>query len=166
VFTFSLSLFFFSLLFRFNEFYLIESAPPKNSIRRNSLSEKSAKKKNDLLHHSTKWVLVSVLVSLIRAVVVSMIFISRAVNLHHQLQLIRQKEKSLAQRPSKALALMNLNSLLETSDRTLLLEKVALVVSLEVGLMRLLLLLPNLALVLLLLLNDLTLMVFKVTENG
>jgi len=102
----------------------------------------------------------------IRAVVVSMIFISRAVNLHHQLQLIRQKEKSLAQRPSKALALMNLNSLLETSDRTLLLEKVALVVSLEVGLMRLLLLLPNLALVLLLLLNDLTLMVFKVTENG
>jgi len=61
---------------------------------------------------------------------------------------------------------MNLNSLLETSDRTLLLEKVALVVSLEVGLMRLLLLLPNLALVLLLLLNDLTLMVFKVTENG
>lgn len=67
VFTFSLSLFFFSLLFRFNEFYLIESAPPKNSIRRNSLSEKSAKKKNDLLHHSTKWVLVSVLVSLVRS---------------------------------------------------------------------------------------------------
>ena len=98
---------------------------------------------------------------------VSMIFISRAINRRHHLrQLIGQKERYLARRALKASALVNLNSLPETSDRTLLLEKVALVVSSEAGLMRPLSPLPNLAPVLQLLLSGLTLMVFKVTENG